>query len=521
MDSTTLIAPPLDASTARSLHWDDEADVIVVGWGAAGACAAIEARAAGATVLVLDRFNGGGASALSGGVVYAGGGTRQQLQAGVLDTPAAMADYLQLEVQGVVSAATVERFCNESASQLEWLEAQGARFGATLPAHKTSYPPDGVFLYHSGNEMVPAYRGAEAPAPRGHRAVAKGQSGAALFAALRAATLRSGARTLMQAAVRRLVREGDRIIGVEVWCLCGEPAQAHARLTRRIERWRLLRPGRCQQWREQAAAIERAHAVPRLLRARRGLVLATGGFVFNRELMQTHAPQALPGFPIGTAGCDGSGLRLGQSAGGTSEQLGNVSCWRFISPPYAWPQGAVVNSRGARFCDEAVYGAKLGHEIVVKQGGRAWLILDANLRSQSIRECLVGRLWGFQSVPALIAILTAKKAQDLAQLAARIGADTAALAHSAEEKSLSPRGPFYAIDISIGQPAMPMATITLGGLRVNEADGHVVDASGCDIAGLFAAGRCAIGLASSHYVSGLSLADCVFSGRRAGRAAAA
>ncbi|MBV6416028.1 MAG: hypothetical protein CMLOHMNK_00555 [Steroidobacteraceae bacterium] len=63
---------------ADTLDWEFAADVIVVGLGAAGAAAAIEAADHGASVLVLDRLNGGGASALSGGVIYAGGGTRQQ-----------------------------------------------------------------------------------------------------------------------------------------------------------------------------------------------------------------------------------------------------------------------------------------------------------------------------------------------------------------------------------------------------------------------------------------------------------
>ena len=76
-----------------------------------------------------------------------------------------------------------------------------------------------------------------------------------------------------------------------------------------------------------------------------------------------------------------------------------------------------------------------------------------------------------------------------------------------------------------GQPAQALAlgglaVLSLGGLKVNEDSGAVIDGAGRDIPGLYAAGRTAIGIASSRYVSGLSLADCVFSGRRAGKAAA-
>ena len=59
------------------MDWDVEADVVVVGFGAAGACAALEAAAQDRSVVVLDRFAGGGATALSGGVVYAGGSRYQ------------------------------------------------------------------------------------------------------------------------------------------------------------------------------------------------------------------------------------------------------------------------------------------------------------------------------------------------------------------------------------------------------------------------------------------------------------
>jgi 3-oxo-5alpha-steroid 4-dehydrogenase len=58
--------------------------------------------------------------------------------------------------------------------------------------------------------------------------------------------------------------------------------------------------------------------------------------------------------------------------------------------------------------------------------------------------------------------------------------------------------------------------LTLGGLVVDEDTGLVKRDDGSTITGLYAAGRTAVGICSNSYVSGLSLADCVFSGRRAG-----
>jgi 3-oxo-5alpha-steroid 4-dehydrogenase len=66
----------------------------------------------------------------------------------------------------------------------------------------------------------------------------------------------------------------------------------------------------------------------------------------------------------------------------------------------------------------------------------------------------------------------------------------------------------------------PAVAITLGGLIVDERSGMVKRLDGTLIPGLYAAGRTAVGLASGSYVSGLSIGDCVFSGRRAGRSAA-
>lgn len=542
--TVTPILEPLRVDDADALQWQARCDVLVIGWGAAGACAALQARADGADVLIADRFTGGGASAKSGGVVYAGGGTAQQRAAGFADTPEAMFDYLKHETHGVVSDETLRRFCNDSVANLQWLESHGAPYAHQMPpGGKTSYPPDGAFLYYSGNELVPAYGGEHAPAPRGHRTVGKGQCGAVLYGHLQAACLRAGVRPLLQAAARRLVVDRDgRVIGAELWRLPpgSKEAREHARLAARAERLQNFAPGYCDRLRLRVSALEQAHARPFLVRAGKGVILSTGGFIFNRDMIKAHAPKFRRNFKVGATGCDGSGVRLGLSVGAASDRLERVSAWRFINPPYSWHRGIVVNRNGERFCNEEVYGATLGQPLMEEQGGNAWLVLDAPLRKQALREALFGGYWWFQALPALVLMLLgARKGKHLAQLAMATGmqaqtlrqsvlANNAAASGQAPDafgKSTSGRqvlaqGPFYACDISVGNPIFPLGALTLGGLRVDERTGAVLDAHGQPVAGLYAAGRTAVGIPSHLYISGLSLADCVFSGRRAGAAVA-
>lgn len=545
ISTCTDIQLPLQVADASSLQWDDQCDVLVIGWGAAGACAALEARAKGADVLVADRFTGGGASAKSGGVVYAGGGTRQQRDAGYADSPEAMFDYLRHETQGVIGDATLRRFCESSAANLEWLEGHGARYEHSMPpgGGKTSYPPDGYFLYYSGNEMVPSHRGQHPPAPRGHRTVGKGQCGAVLYGHLQRACLKAGVRPQTQSAARRLVLDArGRVIGAELWCLPPGSAAAreHARLAARAERLQNFAPSYCDGLRRKLARIEQQHARPRLVLARRGVILSTGGFIFNRAMIGEHAPKYRRNFKVGATGCDGSGLRLGLSAGAASDRLQQVSPWRFINPPLCWPKGIVVNTAGQRFVNEEVYGGTLGYPLCEEQGGKAWLVLDARLRRQAIKQALFGGYWWFQSVPALaLMLLKVRKGRTARELAGVTGMQPALLeeslrAYNAAARGTAPdpvgksessrqvldQGPFYACDISVGNPIFPLGALTLGGLKVDEDNGAVLDTQGQAIPGLYAAGRTAIGIPSHLYISGLSLADCVFSGRRAGEAVA-
>nr|Q59327.1 RecName: Full=3-oxo-5-alpha-steroid 4-dehydrogenase; AltName: Full=Delta 4, 5-alpha steroid dehydrogenase [Comamonas testosteroni]AAB08517.1 delta 4, 5-alpha steroid dehydrogenase [Comamonas testosteroni] len=502
----------LDVGSADEVQWSDASDVVVVGWGGAGASAAIEAREQGAEVLVIERFSGGGASVLSGGVVYAGAvpATRRKPASRFTE---AMTAYLKHEVNGVVSDETLARFSRDSVTNLNWLEKQGATFASTMPGYKTSYPADGMYLYYSGNEVVPAYGNPQLlkkPPPRGHRVVAKGQSGAMFFAALQKSTLAHGARTLTQARVQRLVREKDsgRVLGVEVMVLPeGDPrTERHKKLDELVAksaciRRRVPRRVAVNVRRSRARSARSATSVPAKVWC---CPLAAISSIRNCWSMRRYKP----GWLTGAAGCDGSGLRLGQSVGGIAQDLNNISAWRFITPPSVWPKGLVVNIQGERFCNEQVYGAKLGYEMMEKQGGQAWLIIDSNVRRQAAWQCLFGGLWAFQSMPALALMYkVAIKGKSVDDLAKKLRMDAAVLQLQFDRANAPARGEIedplgksqdmrhefkggslFAIDISISQKMFPLAVLSLGGLKVNEDNGAVIDGAGYDIPGLYAAG---------------------------------
>jgi 3-oxo-5alpha-steroid 4-dehydrogenase len=524
--------------------WDVEADVVVVGFGAAGACAALEAAAAGASVLVLDRFGGGGATALSGGVIYAGGGTPQQRAAGVDDSPAAMFGYLRTEVGDAVPAATLRQFCDGSVAMLAWLEGHGVPFEGSLCPDKTSYPTNRHYLYYSGSELsAAASTGGAPPAPRGHRTKGRGTSGALLYARLATAVRAAGVRVLTQTTARELVTDsGGRVTGVACTTLRGAPGWV--RLAHRVlHRWSvkpyLYVPKAGRILHRPVARLERRYGRPLRVGAARGVIVAAGGFAANRPMMRAHAPAARGGLPLATPGDDGSGIRLGTGAGGATAFLDRVSVWRFLSPPPALLGGVLVDRDGDRVCDESRYGAALG-DAIVRRGGRAWLLADRATLAEARRQVRGSTLW-FQRLQAWYLLAGAVRAPTVAAVAARAGLDpdrleaTLAAYNAAARDPAAPdpagkpaaarraqdQPPFALIDCSV-RPRMfyPAPVLTLGGLVVDPGSGQVLRPDGSPVDGLHAAGRSAAGLCSRSYVSGLSLADCVFSGRRAGHHAA-
>jgi 3-oxo-5alpha-steroid 4-dehydrogenase len=285
--------------------------------------------------------------------------------------------------------------------------------------------------------------------------------------------------------------------------------------------------------------LERLGGRPLRLRARKGVIICSGGFFYNRDMVTQYAPANLPGMPLGTIGDDGSGILMGQSVGAKTDFMDNISDWRFVNPPESFIKGILVDTNGNRVCNEMLYGAQLAEQINTRANGQAWLLIDSALAKQALKQIGPSRAMWFQSAAALVYLLLArKKAATLTQLADKLDIPTQALATTVSQYNEAVRteeqdpmgkpasyrvpletGPWYALDCRI-DGALRNPSITLGGLCVDESSGEVLGEDGSTIKGLYAAGRSAVGIASHSYVSGLSIAGCIFSGRRAGRHAA-
>lgn len=524
-------------------------DVIVVGGGLAGVCAALAAREGGASVTVLDGAHGGGSSAISGGVVYAGGGTRAQREAGYGgDTPANMYRYLAQEAGGAVAAATLRRFCDESVARLEWLQGHGVVFAGTLCPHRTSYPAGPYALYFSGNEKAHPYAAVAEPAPRGHRVVGAGagamnMTGNVLWGTLFDAAVRAGVRFEFASKVERLLSDGaaGAVRGVQYRAL--DPAAGafakHKALAAKGARYhRLSVPAVAGCYDRRADALWRKHAVPQALGSR-SVILAAGGFGMNERMVSESIPWSGRVCPLGTAGDDGSGIRLGQSAGGAVSHMHRMSAWRLMYPPESLSEGVVVSCKGERIAAEDLYGASFSDAMIERAGGRGYLILD----SAQWRR-VKSQIWEQTQMPWRAFILylvywAHKRARSVPALARKLGIDpvmTQATVDAYNDALLNQKpdpvgklgwrtsiqdGPFYGIDISLKRGGMLVVpALPLGGLQVEESTGLLVRKDGSTIPHLYAAGKTAAGICSNSYVSGLALADCVFSGKRAGEHAA-
>ncbi len=497
-------------------------DVVVIGTGASGLAAAIAAHDAGASVVILDKADTvGGTTAISGGVVWAPANHHMTGVDPEADKAAALAYFHALS--DTLDEPVLRAFVEEAGSAIAWLEAAtplrlgvlegypdyyldrpGARatggraldadlfdfnrLGAWRDTVFTAGPVSRLMLRETplgGATALPA------PAVFAERIAADLRGfGQSIVGALLAGCLERGIRPLLNTAARRLITQGDAVTGVEI----------------------------------------EIQGTSRRLTARRGVVLATGGFEWNREMTAAFLRGPLT-HPASPPRATGDGLRLAQRVGAGLANMTSAWWAPTLTGADTWPTGEprsspvliertlpgaiMVNRRGERFCNEATnYSALAGAFHAFDPNTYswvnlpAWLIFDGAYKSRYA----VGSAPPGPDAPDWIA-----RAPTLAALAATIGCDGPGLmaavtrfnaqaaagfdadfqrGQSAYDSFYGDRSrpgvaatlgaletpPYYAVPITIG------ALGTNGGVRT-DALGRALDPDGEPIAGLYAAGN--------------------------------
>jgi 3-oxo-5alpha-steroid 4-dehydrogenase len=258
------------------------------------------------------------------------------------------------------------------------------------------------------------------------------------------------------------------------------------------------------------------------IRARKGVVLATGSFAYNDEMVQQFAPRLIgrPGAAIEEH--DGRAVRMAQALGADLAHMDATEV-AFFGDPQLMVRGILVNGRGQRYVNEDTYPGRIGQETLLRNENQAYLIIDEAAYEEG---CAATSSTPFFRFPPKWAAETVEELESDMGLPAGTLQTTVEVynrhAENGEDPVLGKREQFVK---PIGLPVAALdlrgctAGFTLGGLRTS-LDSEVLHVSGEPIPGLFAAGRCTAGVCAGGYASGTSLGDGSFYGRRAGIAAA-
>lgn len=521
---------------------DEEYDVVVVGSGAAGMAAALTAAKHGLSTVVLEKAGHyGGSTARSGGGVWIPNNEALR-RSGVSDTPEAARSYLHSIIGDVVPPEKIDTYLERGPEALSFVLANSPLRLRWVPEYSDYYPeaPGGRVGGRSvepkpfngkklGAELAllePPY--GKAPLnvavtqadfrwatlmmrhPRGvlrvlriglrwifamltgKRLLVMGQ---ALIAGLRIGLRDAGVPVLLNTALEDLCVEDDRVSGVVV-------------------------------------TLSEEGGGQRIVRARRGVVLAAGGFEHNAAMRQEYQRAPIGSdWTVGATANTGDAILAGERVGGVLELMDDA--WWGPSIPLTggpWfclaertlPGGIMINDRAQRFMNEAAPYVEAVHRMYGGEFGRgtgpganipSWMIIDQRYRNRYVfagvspRQAFPGR-W----LKAGVVV----KASTIEDLAEKIGVDPGALAatvtrfngfaRSGNDEDFH-RGdsgydkyygdptnkpnpslgaidhaPFYAIKIVPGDLG------TKGGLRT-DVDARVLRADGSVIPGLYAAGN--------------------------------
>ena len=459
----------MSRGNARSDRAELEADVIVVGSGAAGLMAAVEAADAGASVIVLESEpQTGGSTRLSGAYVAL---CETALQ------PGSKAEFLEDLLH------SHHDDCQEDLSRLYVEEA----------------PATWRRLDELGVHFVRTFQFAHMRKPWAHELSGEKMGGGAeIVTRLEEAAARLGVRILTSTKAMRLTTKDGRVTGI----------------------------------------LAERDGADVTFAARRGVILATGGFTRNDAMIRNFGrPGADRMLPLTGQGSRGDGLVMGMALGaGISYMTAGVAPTSPSDP--ATGKGVMVlyagaialNLSGNRFCRESDLYIDTCWAALAQKDGAFVQVYDHAMRT-AYADTMMGKvLTGFEEIAApTLGELAAKLAPhgfDEAGVLASVaryndgvakGADpdfgrTNLVGTSGERRPVA-AGPFYAALCKAGTTHFNGGLTVGTGLRVR-------DVFGDPIPGLYAAGETTGGFHGAGYMSGTFVGMALIFGRVAGRQAA-
>ena len=437
------------------------ADVVVVGGGAAGIAAALEAHDAGAKVILLEKLaHLGGNTLISGGLIYGTGHTFQK-EAGVEDSVEALVEYWYNRSGGTADKALLTLVAEKSADTIAWLV------------------DNGVVLGNLGTAGI-------SPVPR---MVGTGKGGGGFILPLTEKLAERGITVKLETPATHLLTEDGRIVGVQAQAKDGH------KVTVRSARVVLATGGF-----DASEQMKRKYAP-----------CASGEVCFSSPGNEGDGIRMAQEVGAATVFKDSViGLRATRPTSFGDPANGLV-----------WSPVLLANAKGERILNEAV-DYPIYHSKLVQDGSsHFYLIFDATQATAEQVAELIDQGFAFtaDSLEALAAktfmdegifLNTVRRYNELKGTPdADFGKDAALMTGVGE-------GPYVALRV------IPTTIGTMGGIKI-DLDMRVLDTNGAPIDNLFAAGACANGdfFGREYPASGTSIQMCFTTGRIAGKNAAA
>lgn len=457
--------------------WDETHDVVVVGTGFAGLSAAIEARLAGASVLVIEKMPVYGGNSIINGGDFAAAGNSFQKEAGVKDSPDLMLQDMLRAGSNLNHLELARLVAERSNETLEWCRTYiGAKFDR--------------LNYHGGHSVKRSIQ-------------TYNQSGSGLVNPLLAKAESLGVKVVLRTKLTRLVTGPDgRVLGVEV---------------RREYKW-----------------PEEASGTPAFIKARRGVVLAAGGFSRDVALRQVHDPRLTEKFEsTNHPGATGEALLAACQAGAMDVQMDWIQLGPWTSPDEPGfghgPQvcerivgyGLMVDpATGKRFFKETGNRKEradaiiaLGHPVIIV--GDSYAIGKQVVPKVLGKAMEVGVVKRFATLEALAAEYRVPVQPFLEQVARWNGfvgqkKDADLDCKIFPDAQPTAAGPYYAMRL------WPRVHHTMGGLNIDK-EARVIGFDLKPMRGLYAAGEITGGVHGAVRLGSVAMTDCVVFGRIAGK----